>query len=192
MGAGSKNANNQFTGIVMGAVKESASSSVERGLLGYHEGQRTLFLDAETGKASFGRTGKGQIIVDPSSNNALIYGGNYINGTSGMLINLTDASIRWGNGKFSVDNAGNLYSTSGTIANWTITKDALTQEERSIYLGKKKTVFINNENKTNIIFTAGGNFGVSANGILYANSAELYSAKVSGTITAGANSKIGP
>jgi hypothetical protein len=77
----------------MGAVKENSQADLDEGLMGFANGQRTMFLDAKTGRATFGRTGKGQIIIDPSNNNALIYGGNYVANSSGMLINLTDASI---------------------------------------------------------------------------------------------------
>jgi len=51
-------------------------------LLGYNNGERTIFLDAKTGKAEFGRADTGRIIIDPSQQKegkpqALIYGGVY-------------------------------------------------------------------------------------------------------------------
>lgn len=58
IGAGVKNSENQFTGIVMGKavtypgvdIKESDSI----GLLGYADGKQSIWLDAETGNATFG------------------------------------------------------------------------------------------------------------------------------------------
>ncbi|MBR3673912.1 MAG: hypothetical protein IKN65_06510 [Clostridia bacterium] len=44
---------NSFTGMVMGKVKDSSSTDLdmEVGLFGYDHGERTIFLDADTGKA---------------------------------------------------------------------------------------------------------------------------------------------
>ena len=117
VGAGRKD-NNRFTGILMGAVKENASANLEEGLLGYHQGVRTLFLDATTGKATFGRVGQGQITIDPSDNKAQIVGGNYSYSTttgSGMLIDLGTPEIKWGNGKFAVSANGILTAKGATI-----------------------------------------------------------------------------
>lgn len=138
VGAGSKDSNNRFTGVLMGAVKEQASDEIEQGLLGYYQGQRTIFLDSKTGKATFGKQGQGQIIIDPSGNTAKIYGGNYSEaGRTGMLIDLTKPEIKWGNGKFSVNEKGELKavdaqlsgtidSTEGHIGGFTLSQDSLT------------------------------------------------------------------
>jgi hypothetical protein len=78
----------------MGKVKENGKNE-NRGLFGYYHGDRTIFLDADTGKAEFGKTGEGQIIIDPTqTKKGLIYGGNYVAGTSGMLIDLTTPEIK--------------------------------------------------------------------------------------------------
>lgn len=122
VGAGSKNAQNQFTGVLMGSIKESGSANVEEGLFGYNNGDRTIFLDAHTGKAQFGKTGSGQIILDPTNNTAKIQSGNYVAGTSGMLIDFTTPEIKFGNGKFSVTSGGLLTATGATI-NGTITAE---------------------------------------------------------------------
>ena len=52
VGAGVKNVDNTFTGMVMGIRKQSNKSDV--GLFGYSRGRQSLFLDALTGKSSFG------------------------------------------------------------------------------------------------------------------------------------------
>lgn len=54
IGAGKKDKHNAFTGIVMGIAGEPNSENEQVGLLGYHEGKQSIFLDAETGNATFG------------------------------------------------------------------------------------------------------------------------------------------
>ena len=59
IGAGIKDSSNRFTGIVMGQTK-TYDSQIYRGegesvgLLGYAKGQQSIWLDAETGNATFG------------------------------------------------------------------------------------------------------------------------------------------
>ena len=80
IGAGRKENDNSFTGIFMGSVKEAGSNEIEEGLFGYNAGERTIELNSKDGSAKFGRTGKGQIIIDPDENNqhSTIKSGNYI------------------------------------------------------------------------------------------------------------------
>ena len=135
VGAGEKKGNNGFTGILMGEVKEGGRITKDVGLFGYANGIRTIFLDANTGMATFGKTGGGQIIFDPSSNKAQIKSGKYrasVGGTvgEGMLIDLTEPSIKFGNGNFILDKTGklttrNIVATGGTVGGWTIGKDTL-------------------------------------------------------------------
>ena len=128
IGAGKKEKNdNSFTGVLMGSVKEAGKNNIETGLFGYHKGSRSIFLNAETGTATFGKTGGGQIIIDPSTSKAQIKSGNYATGTNGagMLIDLTEPSIRFGSGNFSVSANGSLTSKSGTIGGWTIGTNTL-------------------------------------------------------------------
>ena len=61
IGAGIKNNDNSFTGVVMGSRFEStedAEGNVKEqndvGLFGYHEGRQSIFLDSKTGNAVFG------------------------------------------------------------------------------------------------------------------------------------------
>ena len=110
VGAGRKNIDNTFTGLVMGVVKNGAIT--QTGLFGFNSGKQTILLDADTGKAEFG-VGTGKIILDPTNNTAVIQGGGYDqNNKTGMEINLTEPSIKWGNGKFKVDKEGNLESST--------------------------------------------------------------------------------
>jgi hypothetical protein len=139
VGAGKKNSDNSFTGIVMGVkqIQEKSTSQQKIGMFGYSSGVQSMFLNAEDGSALFGRSGAGQIIIDPSQSKGLLYSANFWKtynydgkpssyGTGnyakeGMLIDLTTPEIRFGNGNFSVDKDGNLVAAgSGRIAGWKI------------------------------------------------------------------------
>lgn len=140
IGAGRKETDNSFTGMIMGNRKVS-DKPIETGLFGYSNGIQSFFLNAEDGSATFGRADNGQIIIDPSKTEAKIYGGNYEekdeeNNGSGMLINLTTPEIRWGNGKFLLDEEGNLTAygkihveQDGSIGGWSIDNDAIVSKE---------------------------------------------------------------
>ena len=157
IGAGRKETtgnSNTFTGMFMGEVKEAGKSKTDVGLMGYVQGQRSLFLNAEDGSAIFGVQEKGQIILDPKADKAYIYSNyfwknygqdgkpsNYGSGNEngqGLLIDLTTPAIRYGNGNFEVDangnltakNAnisGNITATSGEIGGFTVSGNNLSE-----------------------------------------------------------------
>lgn len=89
IGAGKKESDNSFTGMLMGIVKEPNRITEDNGLLAYKNGTRTAFIDAETGTAIFGRKAVyqgnsgtynklgGQIIIDSSSDKAMLYSSKY-------------------------------------------------------------------------------------------------------------------
>lgn len=157
IGAGTKDNNNNFTGVLMGKVKEANHSKYYTGLHGYNKGVRTIFLNAENGSAAFGKTGTGQIIIDPSTNKGLIYSSSYWknygedglptsygdgnkagrdgenqDAETGMLIDLTTPGIYFGNGNFSVDKYGKITAKGGgRIAGWNI-------DNENIYSNKSK------------------------------------------------------
>ena len=141
MGAGEKNDDNTFTGLVMG--KSVNGEETRNGLFGYYHGQQSIFLNAETGGATFGVAGAGQIIIEPNSEGevdengnlkyrATLRSGNYIpkddeNEGSGMEIDLATPSIRFGSGNFYVTEDGAMNASGkGTIAGWSIEEDRLT------------------------------------------------------------------
>jgi hypothetical protein len=54
IGAGEKDDENKFTGIVMGTAQSYDQDEASVGLLGYSHGKQSIYLDAETGNAIFG------------------------------------------------------------------------------------------------------------------------------------------
>ena len=125
VGAGRKEADNSFTGVLMGEVLESGQKDSQYGLYGYYQGDRTIELNAQNGSAKFGKVGAGQIILDPTDNTAKLKSGNYVapvldsDGNvvtpgQGLEIDLTDPHIIFGSGKFRVDNDGSVHATEYT------------------------------------------------------------------------------
>lgn len=171
IGAGKKNEDNSFSGVFMGEVKEyhTGSEISHTGIIGYSEGTKSLFINAEDGSAIFGKFAtesteetRGQIIIDPSSNAALLYSSNFFKNykedgkptsistgnenNQGLLINLSKPEIRYGNGRFKVDENGNLTarngdfagkitSESGYIGGWNIGENALYHDGYTVGMG---------------------------------------------------------
>lgn len=141
VGAGKKNRDNSFTGLLMGTVKEG--NTEKTGLLGYSSGRRSILLDADTGRAEFGIAGSGQIIFDPSSKDkGVIYGGNFVRGDeqtgSGMMINLSEPSIEFGTGAFKVGPDGvAVIANSGQSGGWKIEPFELKSINEKIHLVSK-------------------------------------------------------
>ena len=79
MGAGHKESDNSFTGVLMGETRLPSKQTPQTGLLGYNAGTRTFFLNSNNGSALFGRSDQGQIVIDPSisQRKAMIYSGNF-------------------------------------------------------------------------------------------------------------------
>lgn len=174
VGAGSKDQNNTFTGVLIGNVKTKTSNDI--GLFGYDRGNRSIFMDAKTGKTVLGKAGAGQITIDPSQDTARIYSGNYnySPGTTagkGMEIDLTDPHIRFGSGHFSVDNAGNITAKGGgTIAGWKIGNDALTSQNNNVYFRSQN---YGNENNNKYAIYSNGTFSVTPDGLLHSSEGDI-------------------
>lgn len=144
VGAGKKDANNRFTGLLMGEVKESGATKSEVGLFGFINGLRSIFLDAETGTAEFGITGGGQIRIDPSAGEAVIESGDFqekdaTHVGSGMQINLSTPEIRFGSGKFHVDKNGILTAQDVNITGGVTIETNKINVGDNIYSGQHNT-----------------------------------------------------
>ena len=171
IGAGKKNTDNSFTGIFMGQVlthpvSEGEQPTTETGLFGYNSGQRSIFLDAETGKAEFGTNIGGRIVIDPDSTTAQIYSNSYITSgnTAGMMIDFAKPQIKYGSGRFSVDSNGNLTAQGGgTIAGWKIENNQLSSNNGNVKLNSTSTTAINAYNK--FIVTSDGKMKATSGNI---------------------------
>ena len=151
IGAGEKDSQNKFTGVVMG--KDSSQEKI--GLYGYAEGINTFGLKAD-GTAYFGAESTGRITID--GKNAVIYGGKSRGENNSMVLRLYDEYVAASsdtraieikkdssdnktsfyvtyNGKMyanDVEVTGNITATtltateSGTIADFTIDSTGLT------------------------------------------------------------------
>ena len=143
MGAGKKENDNSFTGVLMGQTRIPRKNTSQVGLLGYNKGDRTFFLNSKSGSALFGRSNQAQIVIDPSANQkkAMIYSGNFWkqynadgdydglpssyeyrnknyspagnNNKMGMLIDLTTPEIYFGTGNFYVTKEGYIHASAG-------------------------------------------------------------------------------
>lgn len=87
-----------------------------------------------------------------------------------------DGSITTPN--FTVDKDGNMTATSGLIGGWNISSSGFwkggTAAAPTSYLGSTgKKLTINGTERSNIIFKAGDNFGVTSGGALYSSSGKI-------------------
>ena len=106
IGAGIKNSDNTFSGVLMGNVTSSnAGVHSGIGLYGFHQNNQSFGFNVN-GTAFIGKAGSGQIIFD--GNNGIIKSYNYSSGNSGMMIDLDDAILRayGSSGKFELDMDG--------------------------------------------------------------------------------------
>lgn len=197
VGAGHKEKDNSFSGVLMGDVKESGKNVTETGLFGYHAGARTLFLNSEDGSAIFGKNGAGQLIIDPTQDKSYLYSNNYwkeydvygkpVDYTSenennqGMLIDLTTPRIKFGNGNFVVTPEGHLTAKGGgSIAGWGIddttlytkTKDDATNIRISSANGAFSRT-INNVDRNNLHMAFSNKFAIDVNGNIYAGGGNI-------------------
>lgn len=192
IGAGSKDNQNRFTGIFMGDVKDN-SGNEDIGLMGYHQGQRSIFLDAQTGNATFGKQGASQIKIDASSGEGTIQSGDYNYKTTdhtgtGMKIKFSSTGtgseqgpyIRYGSNRFSVDANGNLHAAGGgDIAGWTIDDNSLYKHDGTNKTGMRSSgdpafyAGTNAQSNNTPSSTAAYNFFVNHNGYLYSKTGQI-------------------
>ena len=90
IGAGRKNSANQFEGVLMGNVSLAHSNIRDLGVYGFNQGIASFGLKVD-GTAFFGKTGKGQILID--GNKGQIKSASYEKNKTGMNIDLDDGWI---------------------------------------------------------------------------------------------------
>ena len=181
VGAGIKDTNNRFTGVLIGKAQEHTGGEELVGLLGYNQGIRSIFLDSKTGRAEFGRNDAGQIILDPTNKTAIIKSNNYSTSTKeGMQINFTDSHIHYGSGNFEVNSSGHITAKGGgSIAGWEIGDTSLS----------KGGVGISSDNSvsTNSAFWAGSKFKVDFTGKVTASDIHAQGGQIGGWYISGTN-----
>lgn len=87
IGAGKKETDNSFTGVLMGDVKDNSvdNATPKTGLYGYNKGA-LVFAFTEDGKAYLGKSGRGRI--EFNGNNGTITSSNWTTNNLGMHLNL--------------------------------------------------------------------------------------------------------
>lgn len=91
IGAGIKNADNSFSGVLMGDIDQAYNGrKTGLGIYGFHEGEQSFGFNSD-GTAFIGKSGRGRINFE--GNNGTISSGNYKKDESGMLIDLDDALL---------------------------------------------------------------------------------------------------
>ena len=94
VGAGRKNSDNQFSGVLMGEVggQISADNHSGYGLYGFHEGAQSFGFNVD-GTAYLGKSGRGRIIFDGNDGTIESAAYQYLSGSAGMKIDLDDGFI---------------------------------------------------------------------------------------------------
>lgn len=214
VGAGTKDSQNRFTGVVMG--KDSGQDKV--GLYGYQEGVNTFGL-MEDGIAFFGASsGGGRIEINGKSGS--IIGGGGGNSSTGMTINFANfnpgkktTAIKIGGGVFEVTYDGALKATSATIEGQIFAQsgkigctsrnsnDGWTIEKNKLYSGSGATrVELNSDKDEEFAIWAGATsstsardsyFAVSKKGSLYAKEGNIGGWTLKSRSLSSNNNKIG-
>lgn len=214
VGAGTKDSQNRFTGVVMG--KDSGQDKV--GLYGYQEGVNTFGL-MEDGTAFFGASsGGGRIEINGKSGS--IKGGGGGNNSTGMTINFADlnpgnntTAIKIGGGVFEVTYNGALKAISATIEGQIFAQsgkigctsrnsnDGWTIEKNKLYSGSGATrVELNSDKDEEFAIWAGATsstsakdsyFAVSKKGSLYAKEGNIGGWTLKSRSLSSNNNKIG-
>lgn len=128
-----------------------------------------------------------------------LYGKSYFKKLTDKELQSYNITLVSKNGLLRANNAiisGTIYANAGEIGGWSINPTKLTSTigANTITLdpNAQTSISINGQTRESLVISAGSKFGVTSDGTLYANSANLSSATVSGTLTAGSGSSIGP
>jgi hypothetical protein len=203
IGAGVKDSQtNTFTGLLMGKVNDAYEGGDAIGLIGYSDGYRSIFLDAETGKAEFGKTGDNQIIIEPGENKAVIQSGNFQTSgdkKGGLKIDFSKPEIIFGTGSFKVNEDGEITAQGGgSIAGWSISDTSLSAKNITIssdgsifastddgswYINGDGSASFSNVSVTGGSINVGGAFIVNSDGQVTASDMHI----TGGTITVGSH-----
>lgn len=198
LGAGKKNQQNQFTGVLIGDIGKDVQSA-KTGIYGFKDGKNTFKLDAETGEGNIAGWN-----ID--TNKLYKVDQNRIRSTGMAATEEEDSPAFWAgytgkgntpydntawtvNTNFYVTNGGYLFSKSGQIAGWNIQPNYMYSTNDNKITGI--------QSNGNVAFVAGGTdntdwtkatFYVTHNGELYAKSGQIGGWNISSNkLTAGEN-----
>ena len=148
IGAGRKEDDNSFTGVIMGLskTKEKEDTKNEVGIFAFNHGKRTVFIDSENGHAHFGISSEGSIDIEPALNKygevvgqPMIQSGNYNfskKDGKGLSIGFGQLPyIKYGNGTFQVDENGALTANGATITGKFISQNLNSWDQSRILIG---------------------------------------------------------
>ena len=178
IGAGTKNANNKYTGVLMGSVKNTGNSSAKSGIYGLQNGVERFSL-TENGSFYVGNGNDNFISFNESSrkydivtnngkqtyktintSNALMIKTNkFILNTDKLNINSTDTGT---NSVIKFDNKFELNADgSASIGSWDIQTNSLANQFVQDYyegISGSNDIIGNTYNKANIVFSTSNNF----------------------------------
>lgn len=143
IGAGRKDSNNRFSGVLMGEIGQAAQggtvTSQTTGLLGFDKGIQTFKLDTN-GQMTIGATGQGQIEINGNSGSIKSKNFDKTNNT-GMEINLTDINFNMG-GRITMDGSDDENKPYFAIKH--IDKNS-TNSKFLLNIGKNNTYFLQSQ-----------------------------------------------
>lgn len=153
VGAGKKNSDNTFSGVLMGDVAEASDDSLNGiGLYGFHQGTQSFGFKVD-GTAFIGKSGRGRIEFD--GNNGIIQSGNFKENKLGMFIDLETGILKSYNNKGSIEinpiNSNALFKIQGVNSSGDMSTMMLVGQEeyylKSIdYIYKEQGMRINLSN----------------------------------------------
>ena len=188
IGAGTKDKNNKFTGVLLGAIGQD-DIPAKTGIYGMAEGVLRYKLDengdfyvgtGDDAKIDFSGTGANKILTIAAKNFKL--------NTTNLTIDSDTGIILKNNGNKTVE--FNINGTA-TIGGWSVgtaslsyaNKDTSQQDyTRWLYFGQNDNAQIKwkNDETKNVALRLGNNFGVTSNGVLYASEAQIKGGNIGG------------
>ncbi len=166
------------SGITIGIEKEDGTTSQATGTIQMNG------LVSFTNLSTSGQT----TINGGNITTGTIKSSNYVSGTSGTSINLSNGAIDSKN--FKVSSSGNITATGGTIGGWTIQSGhlgtAISTPANTYFLSQSgQSAYMDNGGTRNWYLYFKNKFGIDTNGNVFATGMNLTSATFNGSITGG-------
>lgn len=205
IGAGKKDSENRYSGVVLGSLEKVKETTLETGILGFDKGIESFSL-LNDGSATFGASGAGQIKMNGSYGYIMSANFNGFGGTPGnppTVLNekLDDSNFNFGGtmgqGVYIGMQSGNacfagtLYSSKGNIGGWELDTGKLSSGTTYLYSKNQEdysSIKLSDNNQfvslNNWRIKIGDKFGVDSDGNLYAESITTLGAQFNEEINA--------